>query len=223
MKFKTEELLFDERGLIPAIVQDAGNRQLLMLAYMNADSLQRTISTGETWFWSRSRKQLWHKGETSGHTQRVVDMSVDCDGDAILITVVRQGPACHTGKDSCFHNQLEDERSGAATAGGAAGVGSARFDGALDDLYALLASRYHERPPGSYTTKLFDEGIGKILAKVAEESQETIVAGRSETNQRLIEETSDLLYHLLVLLVQRGVTLAEIRGELARRRSAKTK
>jgi phosphoribosyl-ATP pyrophosphohydrolase/phosphoribosyl-AMP cyclohydrolase len=223
MKFKTEELLFDERGLIPAIVQDAGNRQLLMLAYMNADSLQRTISTGETWFWSRSRKQLWHKGETSGHTQRVVDLSVDCDGDAILITVERQGPACHTGKDSCFHNQLEDERSGAATAGGAAGVGSARFDGALDDLYALLASRYHERPPGSYTTKLFDEGIGKILAKVAEESQETIVAGRSETNQRLIEETSDLLYHLLVLLVQRGVTLAEIRGELARRRSAKTK
>jgi len=223
MKFKSEELLFDERGLIPAIVQDAGNRQLLMLAYMNADSLQRTISTGETWFWSRSRKQLWHKGETSGHTQRVVDLSVDCDGDAILITVERQGPACHTGKDSCFHNQLEDERSGAATAGGAAGVGSARFDGALDDLYALLASRYHERPPGSYTTKLFDEGIGKILAKVAEESQETIVAGRSETNQRLIEETSDLLYHLLVLLVQRGVTLAEIRGELARRRSAKTK
>ena len=223
MKFKSEELLFDERGLIPAIVQDAGNRQLLMLAYMNADSLQRTISTGETWFWSRSRKQLWHKGETSGHTQRVVDLSVDCDGDAILITVVRQGPACHTGKDSCFHNQLEDERSGAATAGGAAGVGSGRFDGALDDLYALLASRYHERPPGSYTTKLFDEGIGKILAKVAEESQETIVAGRSETNQRLIEETSDLLYHLLVLLVQRGVTLAEIRGELARRRSAKTK
>ena len=223
MNFKPEDLLFDERGLIPAIVQDAGNRQLLMLAYMNADSLQRTISTGETWFWSRSRKQLWHKGETSGHTQRVVDMSVDCDGDAILITVVRQGPACHTGKDSCFHNQLEDERSGAAMERVAEGIGIGRFDGALDDLYTLLASRYHERPPGSYTTKLFDEGIGKILAKVAEESQETIVAGRSETNQRLIEETSDLLYHLLVLLVQRGVTLAEIRGELARRRSAKTK
>ena len=223
MNFKTEDLLFDERGLIPAIVRDAGNRQVLMLAYMNADSLRRTISTGETWFWSRSRKQLWHKGETSGHTQRVVDLSIDCDGDAILITVERQGPACHTGKDSCFHNQLEDERSGAAIGGGAAGIGSGRFDGTLDDLYALLASRYHERPPGSYTTTLFDEGIGKILAKVAEESQETIVAGRSETNQRLIEETSDLLYHLLVLLVQRGVTLAEIRSELARRRSAKTK
>jgi len=223
MKFKIQDLVFDERGLIPAIVQDAGNRQVLMLAYMNADSLQRTISTGETWFWSRSRKQLWHKGETSGHTQRVIDMSVDCDGDAILITVERQGPACHTGKDSCFHNQLEDERSGAAMEVGAEGFAIGRFDGALDDLYTLLASRYHERPPGSYTTKLFDEGIGKILAKVAEESQETIVAGTSETNQRLIEETSDLLYHLLVLLVQRGVTLAEIRGELARRRSAKTK
>ena len=223
MNFKIEDLVFDERGLIPAIVQDAGNHEVLMVAYMNADSLRRTIGTRETWFWSRSRKQLWHKGETSGHTQRVTDMRIDCDGDAILITVERQGPACHTGKDSCFHNQLEDERSGATLETGEEGTVAARFDGALDDLYALLASRYHERPPGSYTTQLFDEGIGKILAKIDEESQETIVAGKSETNQRLIEETSDLLYHLLVLLVQRGVTLAEIRAELARRRSAKSK
>lgn len=220
MNFKVEDLMFDERGLIPAIVQDAQNHQVLTLAYMNHDSLRRTVATGETWFWSRSRNQLWHKGETSGHTQRVVDISIDCDRDAILITVDRQGPACHTGKDSCFHNRLADERSGAIVE---AGTGPARFDGTLDDLYALLVSRYHERPQGSYTTQLFDEGIGKILAKVDEESQETIVAGRSETNQRLVEETSDLLYHLLVLLVQRGVTLAEIRAELARRRSAKTK
>jgi phosphoribosyl-AMP cyclohydrolase / phosphoribosyl-ATP pyrophosphohydrolase len=220
MKFKVEDLVFDERGLIPAIVQDSKNHQLLMLAYMNADSLQRTIATGETWFWSRSRKQLWHKGETSGHTQRVVDMRIDCDRDAVLITVERQGPACHTGEDSCFHNRLEDERSGVTVE---EGTGPVRFDGALDDLYALLAGRYHERPSGSYTTQLFDEGIDKILAKVDEESQETIVAGKNETNQRLIEETSDLLYHLLVLLVQRGVTLPEIRDELARRRSAKSK
>ena len=220
MNFKIEDLAFDERGLIPAIVQDAENHQLLMMAYMNSDSLQRTMATGETWFWSRSRQQLWHKGETSGHTQRVVDMRIDCDGDAILLFVERQGPACHTGKDSCFHNRLEVESSATIVNDGRA---SAHFDGALDDLYALLASRYHERPKGSYTTLLFDEGIEKILAKLDEESQETIVAGREETNQRLIEETSDLLYHLLVLLVQRGVTLPEIRAELARRRSAKTK
>jgi len=216
MNFKIEELVFDERGLIPAIVQDAANHQVLMLAYMNLDSLRQTLKTGETWFWSRSRKQLWHKGETSGHTQRVVDMRIDCDGDAMLITVERQGPACHTGKDSCFHNGLEGERF-------QPGTGPERFDGGLDDLCALLASRYHERPKGSYTTQLFDEGLEKVLAKVEEESHETIVAGRNETNQRLIEETSDLLYHLLVLLVQRGVTLAEVRAELARRRNAKKK
>jgi phosphoribosyl-ATP pyrophosphohydrolase/phosphoribosyl-AMP cyclohydrolase len=215
MNFKVEDLVFDERGLIPAIVQDARNHQVLTLAYMNHDSLRRTVATGETWFWSRSRNELWHKGETSGHTQRVVDLRIDCDRDAIVITVDRRGPACHTGEDSCFHNRLEDERPGALVE---AGAGPEGFDGMLDDLYTLLASRYHERPPGSYTTQLFDEGIDKILAKVDEESQETIVAGKSETNQRLIEETSDLLYHLLVLLVQRGVTLAEIREELARRR-----
>jgi phosphoribosyl-ATP pyrophosphohydrolase/phosphoribosyl-AMP cyclohydrolase len=216
MNFKVEDLVFDERGLIPAIVQDARNHEVLTLAYMNHESLRRTIATGETWFWSRSRKELWHKGETSGHTQRVVDLRIDCDRDAIVITVEPHGPACHTGQDSCFHNRLEDESSAIADV-------RAGFDETLDDLYALLASRYHERPSGSYTTQLFDEGIEKILAKVDEESQETIVAGRSETNQRLIEETSDLLYHMLVLLVQRGVTLPEIRAELRRRRNAKPK
>jgi phosphoribosyl-ATP pyrophosphohydrolase/phosphoribosyl-AMP cyclohydrolase len=216
MNFKVEDLVFDERGLIPAIVQDARNHEVLTLAYMNHESLRRTIATGETWFWSRSRKELWHKGETSGHTQRVVDLRIDCDRDAIVITVEPHGPACHTGQDSCFHNRLEDESSAIADV-------RTGFDETLDDLYALLASRYHERPSGSYTTQLFDEGIEKILAKVDEESQETIVAGRSETNQRLIEETSDLLYHMLVLLVQRGVTLPEIRAELRRRRNAKPK
>src|SRR5262252_2371054 len=121
MSFEVEDLVFDERGLIPAIVQDAGNHEVLMLAYMNADSLRRTIATRETWFWSRSRRQLWHKGETSGHTQRVTDLRIDCDGDAILITVERQGPACHTGKDSCFHNRLEADRSGATLAEGEEG------------------------------------------------------------------------------------------------------
>src|SRR5215471_4580511 len=134
MSFEVEDLVFDERGLIPAIVQDAGNHEVLMLAYMNADSLRRTIATRETWFWSRSRRQLWHKGETSGHTQRVVDLRIDCDGDAILITVERQGPACHTGADSCFHNQFEDKEL-------QPGTGPERLDGGLDDLFALLASR----------------------------------------------------------------------------------
>ena len=220
MNFKIEDLKFDEHGLIPAIVQDAGTGHVLMLAYMNVESLSRTIETNETWFWSRSRNRLWHKGETSGNTQTVTDIWFDCDRDALLVNVRPHGPACHTGAQSCFHNRFADEpveRSADA---------SARPDtlyATLDDLYSLLSSRYRERPAGSYTTQLFDEGIEKILAKVDEESQETIVAGRSETNQRLVEETSDLLYHLLVLLVQRGVTLDDIREELTRRRHQKRK
>ena len=218
MKFKIEELKFDERGLIPAIVQDAGSGEVLTLAYMNCESLRRTLETRETWFWSRSREELWHKGETSGNTQTVVEIKVDCDRDAVLLTVNASGPACHTGAQSCFHNRVDgDEGLSLATGSGLSSQLSA-WDVTLDDLYELLASRYRDRPQGSYTTQLFDEGLEKILAKVDEESQETVVAGRSETNQRLVEEASDLLYHLLVLLVQRGVTLSEIREELARRR-----
>ncbi|HYW74687.1 MAG TPA: bifunctional phosphoribosyl-AMP cyclohydrolase/phosphoribosyl-ATP diphosphatase HisIE [Pyrinomonadaceae bacterium] len=213
MDTSTEDLRFDERGLMPAVVQDADTGEVLTLAYMNAESLKRTRETGETWFWSRSRNALWHKGETSGHTQTVVEMRLDCDRDAVLLRVRPRGPACHTGARSCFHNRIDGDDARPAVT-----MPAARLDQTLDELYALLLSRYRERPADSYTTQLFDEGLEKILAKVDEESQETIAAGRNETDQRLVEETSDLLYHLLVLLVQRGVTLSAIQEELARRR-----
>jgi phosphoribosyl-ATP pyrophosphohydrolase/phosphoribosyl-AMP cyclohydrolase len=195
---KIEELKFDDRGLIPAIVQDARTRQVLTLAYMNQESLTRTIETQQTWFWSRSRNELWHKGETSGNTQQVVDLVPDCDGDAIIVLVEPAGPACHTGATSCF--QTTD-------------VGQL-----LVELYELIASRQRERPEGSYTTYLFDEGIDKILKKVGEESAETIIAAKNDETTPLVAEASDLIYHLLVLLVARGVSLDQIRDELARRR-----
>ncbi|HYX29086.1 MAG TPA: bifunctional phosphoribosyl-AMP cyclohydrolase/phosphoribosyl-ATP diphosphatase HisIE [Pyrinomonadaceae bacterium] len=220
MNFKIEDLKFDEHGLIPAIVQDTRTGDVLMLAYMNVESLRRTIDTSETWFWSRSRNKLWHKGETSGNTQTVTDIRFDCDRDALLVIVRPHGPACHTGRQSCFHNRFEDK---AFEMQADASATPDTLEATLDNLYSLLSSRYCERPAGSYTTRLFDEGIQKILAKVDEESQETIVAGRSESNQRLVEETSDLLYHLLVLLVQRGVRLSDIREELTRRRRQKPK
>ncbi len=200
-----DDLKFDERGLIPAIVQDARTREVLTLAYMNRESLTRTIETRQTWFWSRSRNELWHKGETSGNTQQVVELVVDCDGDAIVVLVNPAGPACHTGARSCFGlDQLED-------------LGEDLGE-LLDQLYDLIASRERERPEGSYTTYLFDQGIDKILKKVGEESAETIIAAKNEDREPLAAEVSDLIYHLLVLLVARGVSLDEIRDELARRR-----
>ena len=211
MIFEIENLKFDERGLIPAIVQDAATNEVLMLAYMNAESLRRTLETNETWFWSRSRKELWHKGATSENTQRVIDIRSDCDGDTLLIRVEPAGPACHTGARTCFQNEGDPPEQGFDDL-------TESLGSLLDGLYSLIATRKAERPEGSYTTKLFDDGLKRILAKVDEESQETIAAGREESDQRLVEETSDLLYHLLVLLVQRGVTLDQIRDELAKRR-----
>jgi phosphoribosyl-ATP pyrophosphohydrolase/phosphoribosyl-AMP cyclohydrolase len=218
-----EAVIFDERGLIPAIVQDAETREVLTLAYMNRDSLRRTLETGETWFWSRSRNQLWHKGETSGHTQQVKDIKLDCDRDALIVSVIPSGPACHTGERTCFHNEVQgatfetqsrpDQQVVEASESAADTLGEL-----LDGLYSLLEQRRRERPSGSYTTLLFDEGLEKILAKVSEEAGETVAAGRNETDQRLVEESSDLLYHLLVLLVERQVTLEQIRIELAERR-----
>lgn len=198
---KFDELRFDERGLIPAIVQDARTREVLTLAYMNRESLSRTIETRQTWFWSRSRNELWHKGETSGNTQEVVDLVADCDGDAIVVLVNPAGPACHTGARSCFDlPQSED------------------LGGLLVQLYELIENRQRERPEGSYTTYLFDKGIDKILKKVGEESAETIIAAKNDDTKPLVAEVSDLIYHLLVLLVERGVSLDQIRDELAQRR-----
>jgi phosphoribosyl-AMP cyclohydrolase / phosphoribosyl-ATP pyrophosphohydrolase len=195
------DLKFDERGLIPAIVQDASTREVLTLAYMNRESLERTIETRETWFWSRSRNELWHKGETSGNTQQVVDLVPDCDVDAIVVLVKPAGPACHTGARSCFDLQQDGD------------IGAL-----LAQLYKLIESRERERPEGSYTTYLFDKGIDKILKKVGEESAETIIAAKNEDVKPLVSEVSDLIYHLLVLLVARGISLDQIREELAQRR-----
>src|SRR6476659_3149152 len=201
MKIDPKTVHFDEDGLVPAIVQDAHTREVLMLAYMNAESFGRTLETGQTWFWSRSRKELWHKGETSGNTQDVVTLTADCDNDAIILLVEPAGPACHTGARSCFDPDLPGPQPG----------------GLLHELYDVIKSRREERPEGSYTTYLFDKGLDKILKKVGEESAETIIAAKNEDKKQLVAETADLLYHLLVLLVERDVNLDDVREELAQR------
>jgi phosphoribosyl-ATP pyrophosphohydrolase/phosphoribosyl-AMP cyclohydrolase len=213
MKIPIEEIRFDQHGLVPVVVQDSNTRQVLTLAYMNAESLKRTIETNETWFWSRSRSSLWHKGETSGHTQRVVDILVDCDSDALIVLVKPNGPACHTGEQSCFHNALQEAGSmHEKIADKESDLGLV-----LNDLYALIESRKRDRPEGSYTTYLFDQGLDKILKKVGEESSETIIAAKNQDRGVLVEEASDLLYHLIVLMVERGLTLEQIRDELVSR------
>jgi phosphoribosyl-ATP pyrophosphohydrolase/phosphoribosyl-AMP cyclohydrolase len=238
MNFKTHELKFDEHGFLPAVVQDASSREVLTLAYMNAESLQRTIETNETWFWSRSRNQLWHKGETSGNIQRVVDVFLDCDQDALVVLVEPAGPACHTGQRSCFHNTIDTdhikrpepkvpgpgaaaERPSTRSRPGRGETGTHDLGGLLDQLYALIETRKRERPAGSYTSYLFSAGLDKILKKLGEESAETIIAAKNPGSEPLVAETSDLLYHLLVLLVERGITLNEIRLELTRRQEKK--
>jgi phosphoribosyl-ATP pyrophosphohydrolase/phosphoribosyl-AMP cyclohydrolase len=200
------KLKFDERGLIPAIVQDVRTREVLTLAYMNAESFARTVETKETWFWSRSRNALWHKGETSGNTQKVVELLLDCDGDAIVVLVDPAGPACHTGAQSCF--------------GSASTAQLITTDQLLDRLYDLVKEREKTRPADSYTSYLFNQGLDKILKKLGEESTETIVAAKNNEDERLISEVADLVYHLIVLLVARGISLDQIRAELARRRTA---
>ncbi|HEY5402674.1 MAG TPA: bifunctional phosphoribosyl-AMP cyclohydrolase/phosphoribosyl-ATP diphosphatase HisIE [Pyrinomonadaceae bacterium] len=204
MNIELDKLKYDEHGLLPAIVQDADSREVLTLAYMNAESLARTIETKETWFWSRSRNELWHKGATSGNTQQVVDLIHDCDSDALVVLVKPAGPACHTGARSCF---------GDTEVAAASNLGVV-----LDQLYDLIRERDKTRPANSYTTYLFNEGLDKILKKVGEESAETIIAAKNEEAEPLIAEVSDLLYHLIVLLVARGVSLEQVREELSKRR-----
>ena len=197
---------FDEHGLIPAIVQDDDTGDVLTLAHMNEESLRRTIETGETWFWSRSRNELWHKGATSGNTQSVVSIAVDCDEDAVLVNVQPHGPACHKGENSCFHTPVHNETRRTP------GLGQQ-----LDDLYKVVQHRQRERPEGSYTSYLFAEGLDKILKKVGEEAAETIIAAKNDDKEQFVSEVSDLIYHLWVLLVERGVNLNEISSELAGR------
>lgn len=209
MNFDTESLKFNESDLIPAIVQDSKTRRVLMIAYMNAESLQRTLETGETWFWSRSRSCLWHKGETSGNTQQVVNMLPDCDGDALLVQVEPRGPACHTGAVSCFSVVGESDQG--------------TLDHTLDELYSVIDKRKEEKPEGSYTAYLFEQGLDKMLKKVGEEAAETIIAAKNDDLQALSREAADLLYHLVVLFVERGLSLTQVRQELLRRRGASTR
>jgi phosphoribosyl-AMP cyclohydrolase / phosphoribosyl-ATP pyrophosphohydrolase len=214
MTLKPEDVRFDERGLVPAVVQDARTREVLTLAYMNEESLRRTLAEGETWFWSRSRSELWHKGATSGNTQRVVEVRLDCDADALVVLVEPRGPACHTGAVSCF---ARGAAGGAAEdVWGADGIGVV-----LEELYEVVTARRREMPAGSYTTYLFEKGLNKILKKVGEEAAETIIAAKDDDRAALTAETADLVYHLVVLMVERGLTLEELGGELARRRGGK--
>ena len=201
-------LRFDERGLIPAVVQDLRSRKVLTLAYMNRESLEITLREGRTCFYSRSRGTLWRKGETSGNVQRVASVRPDCDGDALLVEVVKDGPACHRGTDSCFDG-AEAEGTGAEKEGGP------RLT--IDDLYRLLQDRNERRPEGSYTTYLFEKGLEKILKKCGEEATEVVIAAMKGAREETIYELADLCYHALVLMVQCGVTLDEVRGELASR------
>lgn len=210
-----EQLRFDENGLIPAIVQDAVSKEVLTLAYMNKESLAKSLETGETWFWSRSRQELWHKGATSFHTQRIVSMRYDCDGDALVVQVVPHGPACHTGSYTCF--------GGAIAYGGEAAEGAEqapvpdRF-AILNELERLIASREAERPEGAYTTYLFEKGVDKILKKVGEEAAEVIIAAKNRSHDELRYEAADLIYHLLVLLREQKLPLDDVLTELRRRR-----
>lgn len=198
-------LRFDERGLIPAVVQDLRSRKVLTLAYMNRESLEITLREGRTCFYSRSRGTLWRKGETSGNVQRVASIRPDCDGDALLVEVVKDGPACHRGTDSCFDGaEAEAEKKGAPCL-------------TIDDLYRLLQDRNERRPEGSYTTYLFEKGLEKILKKCGEEATEVVIAAMKGAREETIYELADLCYHALVLMVQCGVTLDEVRGELASR------
>jgi phosphoribosyl-ATP pyrophosphohydrolase/phosphoribosyl-AMP cyclohydrolase len=198
---------FDEKGLVPAIVQDVETKEVLTLAYMNQESLTKTLETGETWFYSRSRQELWHKGATSGNTQSVVSVKYDCDQDAVLVLVEPKGPACHTGAVSCFTEGVVTERA----------VTSLADYQILLSLEKLIIEREKERPEGAYTTYLFEKGVDKILKKVGEEASEVIIAAKNRDKEELKWEAADLLYHLQVLLVEQGLPFKEVLKTLEER------
>ena len=198
-----EELKFDEKGLIPAIVVDAVSRKVLTLAYMNRESLRISMEKGLTCFWSRSRQELWLKGETSGNYQHIVSITADCDRDALVVLVEKDGPACHLGTDSCFQDPVY--------------ISDERHEFSAEGLMELIRGRKTEKKEGSYTTYLFEKGLDKILKKVGEESTEVIIAAKAEDRAETIYEISDLAYHVMVLMVQAGISLEDIHRELASR------
>ena len=198
-----DELKFDEKGLIPAIVVDSITKRVLTLAYMNRESLQISMEKGLTCFWSRSRGELWLKGETSGNYQHIVSITADCDKDALVVVVEPDGPACHLGTTSCFENPVWQSDD--------------RHEFSLQSLMSLIEGRKTEKKEGSYTTYLFEKGIDKILKKVGEESTEVIIAGKADDKAETIYEIADLTYHLMVLMIQMGISIEDIHKELASR------
>jgi phosphoribosyl-ATP pyrophosphohydrolase/phosphoribosyl-AMP cyclohydrolase len=213
---------FDEKGLLPAIIQDSRSKKVLMLAYMNRESLEKTIQTGLTHFWSRSRQKLWMKGETSGHVQKVVSMSLDCDSDTLLVNVEQTVAACHTGTFSCFSEFAEAERKktedaeGLTVSSSGAGAGGSRGE-ILQKLFSVILDRKANPKEGSYTKYLFEKGIDKILKKFAEESAEVIIAAKNQNKAEIIYEVSDLIYHMMVLLAERRLSPDDIFQELENR------
>ena len=197
------ELKFDEKGLIPAIVVDSITKRVLTLAYMNRKSLEISMEKGLTCFWSRSRQELWLKGETSGNYQHIVSITADCDNDALVVVVEPDGPACHLGTDSCFENPVWQSED--------------KHEFSLQSLMSLIEGRKTEKKEGSYTTYLFEKGIDKILKKVGEDSTEVIIAGKADDKAETIYEIADLTYHLMVLMIQMGISLEDIHRELASR------
>ena len=196
-------LKFDEKGLIPAIVVDATSKKVLTLAYMNKESLEISIKEQKTCFYSRSRKELWRKGETSGNFQHIVSITADCDNDALTVLVNKEGPACHTGTDSCFTKPVFESEENHAFS--------------MDGLYDLLVGRKTDKPEGSYTTYLFEKGMDKILKKVGEECTEVIIGAKSDDKAETVYEIADLAYHVMVLMVEMGISVDDIKKELASR------
>ena len=198
-----DELKFDEKGLIPAVVVDADSKKVLTVAYMNRESLEISIREEMTCFWSRSRQKLWRKGETSGNRQHIVNIMTDCDRDALTVLVKKDGPACHLGTDSCFNDYVFESET------------LAPFS--LESLMTLIEGRKTEKKEGSYTTYLFEKGIDKILKKVGEECTEVIIAGKANDKAETIYEISDLIYHVMVMMIEMGISLEDIHNELASR------
>ena len=198
-----DQLKFDEKGLIPAVIVEAGTHQLLMVAYMNRESLKISMETGKTCFWSRSRQELWTKGETSGNYQHIVSITADCDLDTLKVVVEKDGPACHTGAETCFFNPVYQSEE--------------KSDFTLDALMELIRGRKTNPQEGSYTTYLFQKGLDKILKKIGEESTEVIIAAKDNDPKETIYEISDLVYHVMVMMIEQGISLDDNRRELASR------
>lgn len=210
-----DEIKFDKSGLIPAIIQDSETLEVLMVAYMNEEALKLSLETGKTHFWSRSRQKIWMKGESSGHVQEIVDISLDCDGDALLFKVKQVNAACHTGNRSCFYRQVDKKDLSLKEIDNKVNKDKAAI---LQEVYDIIVDRKNNPKEGSYTNYLFEKGIDKILKKVGEEAAEVIIAAKNRVEEEVIYELADLLYHLMVMLVEQGIELDKVYDELHKRR-----